>query len=98
VSYLVCRSFADGCEVASNLRECRCGTQLWVTVLMTPLVDSDELIPQCWPCHRKTGGTATIHPREIEELTRLGRLEDGWRVIGEMNSPDTGECEDPKCV
>ncbi|MGH7868087.1 MAG: hypothetical protein ACREP9_10785 [Candidatus Dormibacteraceae bacterium] len=40
VNYLVCARLADGCEVASNLRECRCGTQLWVTVLMTPLVDS----------------------------------------------------------
>ena len=91
VNYLVCTRLADGCEVASNLRECRCGTQLWVTVLMTPLVDSGELTPQCWPCHRKIGRTVTIHPREIEELARLGRLNDGWRIIEEMNNPQTGE-------
>jgi len=49
---------------------------------MTLLVDSAELTPPiCWHCHRQTRCTVTIHPREIEELARTGRLEDGWRVI-----------------
>jgi hypothetical protein len=91
LSYLVCTSLADGCEVASNLRECRCGTQLWVSAAMTLLVDSAELTPICWPCHHQTGRPVTIHPREIKELDRMGRLEDGWRVIGEMNSPQAEE-------
>lgn len=56
-----------------------------------PAVDSAELTPICWPCHRQTRRTVTIHPREIEELARTGRLEDGWRVIGEMNSAQAEE-------
>jgi hypothetical protein len=56
--------------------------------LMTPLVDSGEceLTARCWDSHERTGGTVTIPPREIRELTRIGCLEEGWRLIGEMNS------------
>lgn len=64
---------------------------VWASTLMTPLVDSGELLPMCWPCHRKTGRSVTIHDREIDELTRLGRLEEGWQVIAEMNSATSGE-------
>jgi hypothetical protein len=87
--WLVCNGIADGCEVASNLRDCTpCGSQLWVATFMTPLVDSGELRPICWPCHHKTGRSVTIHPREIQVLTDLGRLDEGWHIIGEMNSDD----------
>ena len=64
---------------------------MWVSALMTPLVDSGELRPRCWPCHRTTGRPVTIHPREINELTRLGQLEDGWQVIAHMNGATIGE-------
>jgi hypothetical protein len=86
---LVCNGLADGCVVASNLRDCtQCGTQLWVATFMTPLVESGKLRPICWPCQRKTGQPVTIHLREIQVLTELGRLDEGWRIIGEMNSHD----------
>jgi hypothetical protein len=85
VNWLVCNSLTEGCQVASNIRHCPCGTQVWVSALMTPLVDSGALCPVCRPCHRQTGRTVTIHPREIDELTRLGRLEEGWHIIAEMN-------------
>jgi hypothetical protein len=89
--WLVCNTLAEGCRVASNIRDCRCGAQVWVSTLMTPLVDSGELLPMCWPCHRKTGRSVTIHEREIDELTRLDQLEEGWQVIAEMNSATSGE-------
>ncbi|MGH3521306.1 MAG: hypothetical protein ACRDU4_00430 [Mycobacterium sp.] len=57
-----------------------------VAVEMTPRIDSGELVPQCWPCHWDTGRTVTIHPDEIEALTKLGQLQQAWRVIDEMNS------------
>lgn len=85
--WLVCNTLAQGCEVASNIRQCPCGTQLWVSALMTALVDSGQLRPMCQPCHTTTGRTVTIHPHMIDELTRLGRLDDGWQVIAEMNKP-----------
>ena len=50
---------------------------MWVSAVMTLLVDSGELRPMCWLCHRKTGRSVTIHDREIDELTRLGQLEEG---------------------
>ncbi|MBV8995200.1 MAG: hypothetical protein JO287_16220 [Pseudonocardiales bacterium] len=86
MKFLVCNSLAEGCEVPSNLRDCQCRTQLWVSALMTPLIDSGELRQQCWRCHHKTGRTVTLHPREIEALTAIGQLEKGWRIIAEMNS------------
>ena len=89
--WLVCNTLAEGCRVASNIRDCRCGAQVWVSALMTPLVDSGELRPMCWPCHRRTGRSVTIHDREIDELTRLGQLGEGWQVITEMNSATSGE-------
>jgi hypothetical protein len=52
---------------------------------MTPLVDSGELRPICWWCHRTTGRSVTLHPLAINALTELGRLEEGWRVIGDIN-------------
>lgn len=88
MNFLVCRSLADGCEVACNLPECRCGTQLWVSVVTTPLVDSGDLVPMCWRATGTPSAPPPSTPRTIEELTRRGRLDDGWRVIGEMNSDD----------
>lgn len=54
--WLVCPSLADGARSRSNLRDCRCGTQVWVSVVLTPLVDSGALVPRCAPCQNKTGG------------------------------------------
>jgi hypothetical protein len=86
VNWLVCNRLTEGCTTESNLRDCQCGTQLWVSVLMTPLVDSGELLPRCWSCQQKAGRTVAIHPREIEALTDLGRLEEGRQIIAAMNA------------
>jgi hypothetical protein len=93
--WLVCNSVAEGCAVPSNLRECLCGTQVWVSALMTPLVDSSELRPRCWSCHHKTGHTVTLHDRTIDELTRLGRVDEGWQIIAEMNSHQSHPPQSP---
>ncbi|MFY9808551.1 MAG: hypothetical protein WAK86_14945, partial [Pseudonocardiaceae bacterium] len=48
--WVVCNTLADRCGEPSNLRNCReCDTQVWVPVAMTPLVDSGQLRPVCWP-------------------------------------------------
>jgi len=56
MNYLVCNYLGDGTSVPSNIRECRaddenrpdgvCGTELWVSVLMTPLVDAGQLMTE----------------------------------------------------
>ncbi|MGH3522761.1 MAG: hypothetical protein ACRDU4_08005 [Mycobacterium sp.] len=84
--YYVCPSLTDGATGPSNLRECACGTQVLVAVVMAPRVDSGELVAQCWPCHHKTCRTVTLHPDEIEALDQLGQLDEAWRIIGEINS------------
>lgn len=83
---MVCNTLADGCGEPSNLRNCReCDTQVWVPVAMTPLVDSGQLRPVCWPCHRETGRSMTLHPLAVQAFTKAGRVEEGWRMIAEIN-------------
>lgn len=85
-NWVVCTTLAHGCSEPSNLRTCReCHTQVWVPVAMTPLVDSGELRPICWPCHNDTGRSVTLHPLAIDVLTKLGRLDEGWRYIADIN-------------
>lgn len=100
----MCGSLADGCGgVVANIRECgypgkkrrgddgtedTCGAQVWVSAAMTPLVDSGELRPMCWPCQHTTGQSVTLHDSEIKILTELGWLEQGWRIIAEINAQD----------
>jgi hypothetical protein len=38
------------------------------------------------PAEGWTDGTVAIHPREIEALTDLGRLEEGRQIIAAMNA------------
>jgi hypothetical protein len=86
---LVCIYFGEPTDgEPSVIRSCLCGAQLWVTALMSPLVESGELIPQCWQCHERSGRDVTLHPVEIDELTRRRRLDEGWRRIDEMNGTD----------
>jgi hypothetical protein len=79
--WLVCNTLAEGCRVASDIRDCPCGAQVRISALMTLWWTRVS-----WPCHCLTGRLVTIHDPEIDELTRLGRLAEGWRVIAEMNS------------
>jgi hypothetical protein len=88
VNWVVCNSIAE----PSNLRICRqCGTQVCVPVAMTPLVDAGELRPICWSCHSTTSRSVTLHPLAIDALTKLGRLEEGWRLIGDINDGTNDE-------
>lgn len=48
-------AITEGSRTESNLRDCRCGSQLWVAVALTPLVDAGTLVPQCWPCQNQLG-------------------------------------------
>jgi len=104
MNYLVCNYLGDGTSVPSNIRECRaddenrpdgvCGTELWVSVLMTPLVDAGQLIPICWICHVKMGGPfLRIHPEQMQMLIELGRVNDALAIVTEMN--DTARDEVP---
>ncbi|MGH3777954.1 MAG: hypothetical protein ACRDRR_19845 [Pseudonocardiaceae bacterium] len=68
------------------IRRCHCGVQLWVNVVMLPTVEAGELAPTCWPCQRVTGKPVTMHDRTVQALTVAGRLEEGWRLIGAMNT------------
>jgi hypothetical protein len=95
--YLVCNYLGDGNGgYPSNIRECRgedpanpngeCGTQLWVSAIMTPLTDAGQLLPICWICHVKMGGPfLRIHPIEMEELVRLRAVKRGQQIVNEMN-------------
>lgn len=95
VNWVVCNPVADGCGEASNLRSCRqCGTQVCVPVPITALVDAGQLRPICWPCHDTTGRLVTLHPLAIDALTALGRLEEGWRLIAEINDGAEGDNEE----
>lgn len=51
--WLVCPSITEGTRTVSNLRECRCGTQLWVAIALVSLVDSGHVVPQCSVCRSK---------------------------------------------
>ncbi len=87
VNWVVCNPLAEGCGEASNLRTCRqCDTQVWVPVAMTPLVEAGKLRPICWSCHHTTGRSVTLHPLAIDALTKLGRLEEGRRLMGDINN------------
>jgi hypothetical protein len=86
VNWVVCGTVAEGCGEPSNLRTCReCDAQVCVPVPMTPLVESGELRPICWSCHRATARSLTLHPLAIKALNDIGRLEEGWRLIAEIN-------------
>ncbi|MGH3548898.1 MAG: hypothetical protein ACRDQU_12470 [Pseudonocardiaceae bacterium] len=84
-SYYVCPSLVDGATGPSNLRECQCGTQVLVALVMTGRVESGELVAQCVPCHYATGRTVTLHSDEIRVLRQLGQLDEAWRIIAEIN-------------
>ncbi|MGH3601297.1 MAG: hypothetical protein ACRDQH_13675 [Pseudonocardiaceae bacterium] len=53
--WVVCPYITRGCTTESNIRECRCGAQLWVALALVALVDSGALVPQCWDCQKKSG-------------------------------------------
>jgi hypothetical protein len=75
----------------SNLRECEdCGAQVLTAVgSCTALVDAGTLDPQCIDCWLDAGGkTLRMHPDIEAELDSLGLLNQGWRFLGELNTPE----------
>ena len=82
---LVCIYFGEptGGE-PSSIRECRnCDKQVLVALLLLPLVESGELYPLCRHCN--AGRILTMHPVEEVELARRGLLEEGQRLLAEIN-------------
>jgi hypothetical protein len=48
-------------------------------------IEAGNLLSACRTCHRTTGQPVTItHPG----LATLGRVEESWRIIEEMNNRD----------
>jgi hypothetical protein len=89
-STLICNRLVDGCAAPSGLRACRCGTQLWVTTLMLPLVESGELTPVCAPCGTQEGRRIEIHPRTMEELIRRDQVDEAWQIVNVLNAEVPG--------
>src|SRR6185437_12870082 len=90
--WLVCRAFGDGCQAPSNLRHCGghtgrgCGRQVWVSLAMDALVQSGELVPRCWDCQVRAGGSVSIHVVEDDRLAASGDLIRGWDFIAQANA------------
>jgi hypothetical protein len=86
---LICNTLDEGHRVPSDLRTCgSCGTEVWVSEEMTPVVDSGEASPICTPCWLVYDGEGTyaLHPRQIAELAESQVLAFACQFITEMNT------------
>lgn len=83
--YLVCPEVGvDPIDVPSNVRECACGAQVWVSPGSSArLLDSGQLEAQCPGCWQDSGAGLLMHPDTEAELRAMGRraLELGWKRI-----------------
>jgi hypothetical protein len=87
---LICNTFAEGHGVPSDLRTCgSCGTDVWVSREMTPVVDSGEASPICGPCwvvyDCPDEATYALHPRQMAGLAQSQVLDFAHLFITEMN-------------
>lgn len=51
-------------------------------------IEAGNLLPACRTRHRTTGQPVTITHPSLDMLTTLGRREESWRIIEEMNNRD----------
>lgn len=51
-------------------------------------IEAGNLLSACRTCHRTTGQPVIITHPGLDMLATLGRVEEGWRIIEEMNNRD----------
>lgn len=87
---LICNTLAEGHGVVpSDVRTCgSCGTGIYTSRAMTPVVDSGEASPICVPCWqvRDGEGTYALHPRQMAGLEEFQVLAFAHLFITEMNT------------
>ena len=92
MSRLICNPIGEGHRVPSYQRTCgTCGTGVWVSMEMAPVVDSGEAAPLCVPCWDPSGsehrdGVFAIHPRQMHSLAENGVLDFAYRFVNTMNT------------
>ena len=66
-----------------------CGTEVWVSHTMWPMVKSGEVRPACIPCAKdymdRNDDTVAIHPRQVDELAQCGMLLFSMDLVDAIN-------------
>jgi hypothetical protein len=91
---LICNTLDEGHLVPSDLRTCgSCGTEVYVSREMTPVVDSGEASPICGRCWLVYDGDGVyaLHPRQMAGLAESQVLAFAHQFITEMNTLRGGQ-------
>ena len=91
--WLICNTVGPGVSQGTHgypsvIRECRAEDptrQVWVPMPYLDLVEAGRLWPRCWDCQVRLGASVTMHSIAQEQLTSMGRLEEGWRLVESVN-------------
>lgn len=75
---------------STTMRCADCGTEVWLSQEMRPLVEVGELKPVCGPCaadhyHNADDAVVTIHPLQIDALVECGALGFAMGLVDKMN-------------
>lgn len=85
--FVVCMPTRDGpAPLPSRMFFCtECGTQIWVSQPMVPVVMKGEVTPLCNPCGARMGDAEWgIHPAQEAQLGALGILEYSHEIVKAM--------------
>lgn len=80
---LGCIKATSSPSVPSVIRACTCGTEVWVSEAMRPVVDAAEVTPKCLRCLRDV---VVDHPDVVMNLhpAQLGAMDPGFRAWAEQ--------------